>query len=170
LPLTLSLGRSQVTDKFIRKIKNRRYKAMSRYGIGKKMIWRLVLSVLLIPLFITACAQTRGEFVKISTDIYPPKSEAQEILVTRSDVDRSYKEIGIVKVEGNQYTDEAACLAKISQVARKSGADAVIKTHVEQRERLVSRQLTADKLRRTVKYKIKEPVCEGTAVVFTNNI
>ncbi|HWP90647.1 MAG TPA: hypothetical protein VNN20_00405 [Thermodesulfobacteriota bacterium] len=143
---------------------------MRRYGSGKKMIWGLILSVLLIPLFITACAQTKGEFVKISTDIYPPKSEAQEILVTRSDAYRPYKEIGIVKAEGNQHTDEAACLAKISQIARESGADAVIKAHVEQRERLVSRQLTADKLRRTVKYKVKEPVCEGTAVVFTNNV
>jgi hypothetical protein len=144
---------------------------MRRYGSGKKVIWGIgILFVLLIPLFITACAQTRGEFVKISTDIYPPKSEAQEILVTRSDVDRSYKEIGIVKAEGNQYSNEAACLAKISQIARESGADAVIRVHVEEMERSATREFPVGKFRRTVRYKVKEPVCEGTAVVFTNNV
>ena len=144
---------------------------MRRYGSGKKMIWGIgILFVLLIPLFITACARTRGEFVNISADIYPPKSAAQEILITKSDIDRSYKEIGIVKAEGNQYSNEATCFEKVRQIAREAGADAVIKAHAEQTERLVSRQIPAGKFRRTVTHKVKEPVCEGTAVVFTNNV
>lgn len=138
-------------------------------GSGKKVIWGIVIAfTLLIPLSITACARTRGEFVKLSTDIYPPKSEAQEILITQSDIDKSYKEIGLVKAKGNQYTEEEECFEKIRQIAKEVGADAVIKARGGKRERLVSWR-TPGKVSRIVRHKVKEPVCEGTAVVFTNN-
>lgn len=123
---------------------------------------------LLISLVFTGCARTRGEFIKLSTDIYPPKSEAQEILLIQNGIDRSYKEIGLVKAKGNRYTKDEECLEKILQIAKEAGADAVVKAHVEKTERLVS-WTPAGKFPRTVKYKVKEPVCEGTAVVFTGN-
>lgn len=144
---------------------------MRTCGSGKKIIWGAgIMLVLLTPLVITACARTKGEFVKLGADIYPPKSEAQEILITKSDIDKSYKEIGLVKAKGNQYSKEEECFEKIRQIAREAGADAVIKAHAEQTEGLVSRQIPAGKFRRTVRYKVKEPVCEGTAVLFTNNV
>lgn len=143
---------------------------MRKYGSSKKMICGIrILFVLLIPLFITACARTRGEFVKLSTDIYPPKSEAQEILITKSDIDKSYKEIGLVKAEGDPYSNEAVCFEKIRQIAREAGADAVIKAHAEQEEKLISRGDPMNKFRTKLTSKIKEPVCEGTAIVFTEN-
>jgi len=124
---------------------------------------------LLISLVFTGCARTKGEFIKLSTDIYPPKSEAQEILLIQNGIDRSYKEIGLVKAKGNRYTKDEECLEKMLQIAKEAGADAVIKAHVEKTERLVSRQITAGKFPMSRKYKVKEPVCEGTAVVFTGN-
>jgi uncharacterized protein YbjQ (UPF0145 family) len=143
---------------------------MGIYGSGKKTIWRIgILFVLSVPLFITACARTRGEVVKLSTDIYPPKSVTQEILITQGDIEKPYREIAIVKAEGNRYTKEEECLEKVRRIAREVGADAVIKAHVEKTERLVSREIPTGKFRRTVTYKVNEPVCEGTAVVFTNN-
>ena len=144
---------------------------MRKRGMGKKMILGIgIVFGLVIPLFFTGCASTKGEFVKLSTDIYPPKSEAQEILLTQGDIDKRYKEIGIVKATGNQYTNDAECFEKIQRIAREAGADAVIKAHVEKMERLVFREISASKPRRTRTYKVEEPVCEGTAVVFTNNL
>lgn len=141
---------------------------MGKIGNGKKIIWGIgIMLSLLVPLVITGCASTKGEFVKFSTDIYPPKSKAQEILVTQGDVDKPFKEIGLVKAKGNQFSNEEECLEKVRQIAKGAGADAVIKAHAEKTERLVSRQIAAGKFPRTVKYKVKEPVCEGTAVVFT---
>jgi uncharacterized protein YbjQ (UPF0145 family) len=143
---------------------------MRKRGKNKKIILGIgIMLGLLIPLFVTGCARTKGEFVKLSTDIYPPKSEAQEILITQGDIDKRYKEIGLVKAKGNQYTKEEECLEKISQIAREAGADAVIKAHVEKTERLVSREIPAGKFRRAVTYRVKEPVCKGTAVVFVKN-
>lgn len=137
-------------------------------GSGKKIIWGVgIMLGLLVPLVITACARTKGEFVKLGADIYPPKSEAQEILITKSDIDKSYKEIGLVKAKGNQYSKEEECFEKIRQIAKEAGADAVVKARVEKKERLVSWR-TPGKVSRIVRYKVKEPVCEGTAVVFTN--
>lgn len=143
---------------------------MRKRGKGKKMIWGIgIIFGLLIPLFVTGCAHTKGELVKLSTDIYPPKSGTQEILLTQGDIEKPYKEIGLVKAQGNQYTNEEECFAKVRQVAREAGADAVIKAHVEKMERLASREIPAGKFRRTVTYKVEEPVCEGTAVVFLDN-
>ena len=123
---------------------------------------------LLISLVFTGCARTKGEFIKLSTDIYPPKSEAQEILLIQNGIDRSYKEIGLVKAKGNRYTKDEECLEKILQIAKEAGADAVIKAHVEKTERLVFWK-SAGKFPQTRTYKVKEPVCVGTAVVFTEN-
>jgi len=140
---------------------------MGKIGNGKKIIWGIsIILGLLIPLVFTGCARTKGEFVKLSTDIYPPKSKAQEILLTQGDVNKPYKEIGLVKAKGNQFSNDEECLEKVLQIAKEAGADAVIKAHVEKTERLVS-WTPAGKSPRTVKYKVKEPVCEGTAVVFT---
>jgi hypothetical protein len=60
-------------------------------------------------------------------------------------------------------------LDKIRQIAKEAGADAVIKAHAEETESLVSKKIQVGKFPRTVTFKIKEPVCEGTAVVFTKN-
>ena len=40
---------------------------------------------------------------------------------------------------------------------------------MEKMERLASREIPAGKFRRTVTYKVEEPVCEGIAVLFRNN-
>ena len=142
---------------------------MGKRGSGKKIILGIgIMLALLIFLVLTGCASTKGEFVKFSTDVYPPKSKAQEVLLTQGDVDKPYKEIGLVKAKGNQFSNEEECLEKIRQIAKVAEADAVVKAHAEETERLVSRQYTVGKFPRSVKYKIKEPVCEGTAVVFTN--
>lgn len=136
-------------------------------GSGKKIILGIgIILGLLIPLVFTGCASTKGEFVKFSTDIYPPKSKAQEILVTQGDVDKPFKAIGLVKAKGNQFSNEEECLEKVRQIAKGAGADAVIKAHAEKTERLVSWK-SAGKFPQTRTYKVKEPVCEGTAVVFT---
>lgn len=123
---------------------------------------------LLFSLVFTGCVRTKGEFIKLSTDIYPPKSEAQEILLIQNGIDRSYKEIGLVKGKGNLYTKDEECLEKIRQIAKEAGADAVIKAHVEKTERLVFWK-SAGQFPQTRTYKVKEPVCVGTAVVFTEN-
>jgi hypothetical protein len=144
---------------------------MGKEVMAKKTIWGIgiMMLALLIPLVITACARTKGEFVKLSADIYPPKSKAQEVLLTQGDINKPYKEIGLVKAKGNKFSSEDECLEKVRQIAKKAGADAVIKAHAEETERLVSRQYTVGKFPRTVKYKVKEPVCEGTAIVFREN-
>lgn len=140
---------------------------VGKRGSGKKIILGIgIMLALLILLVFTGCASTKGEFVKFSTDIYPPKSKAQEVLLTQGDVDKPYKEIGLVKAKGNQFSNDEECLEKVRQIAKGAGADAVVKAHVEKTERLVS-WTPAGKFPRTVKYKVKEPVCEGTAVVFT---
>lgn len=143
---------------------------MRKRGCGKKRSWEVgIMLILLIPIVITACARTKGEFVDLSADIYPPKSEAQEILVTQGDIDKSYKEIGLVKVKGNQYADENECFDKIRQIAREFGGDAVINAKLEITERLVSRKVIVGKYPKAKTSTVKEPVCEGTAVVFVNH-
>jgi hypothetical protein len=139
-------------------------------GSGKKIIWGIGSTLgLLILLVIAGCATTKGAFVNLSGDIYPPKSKAQEVLLTQGDINRPYKEIGLVKAEGNQYTKDAECFDKIRQVAKEAGADAVIRAHVEKTDRLITKQIQVGKFPKTTTFKVKEPVCEGTAVVFTNN-
>ncbi len=141
---------------------------MGKRGNGKKIIWGInIMLSLLISLVFIGCARTKGEFIKLSIDTYPPKSEDREIPLTQGDVNKPYKEIGLVKAKGNRFSNEEECLEKVRQIAKEAGADAVIKAHAEKMERLVSRKIAAGKFPRTVKYKVKEPVCEGTAVVFT---
>ncbi len=142
---------------------------MRKSGSGKKIIWGIgTLLGLLISLVVIGCASTKGEFIKFSTEIYPPKSEAQEILLTQDDINKPYKEIALVKANGSRFSNEGECFEKIRQIAREVGADAVIKAHVEEKERLVHSRIS-NKPPETVIYKVKEPVCEGTAVVFTKN-
>jgi len=144
---------------------------MRKYSNVKKIILGItVLTVLLIPLFLTACARTQGEFVGLGADIYPPKSEAQEILLTKSDIDKPYEAIGLVKAEGSWYANEEQCFDELRQVAGGAGADAVIKAHAEYREKSVSRLDPTSKFRTRLTYTVKEPVCEGTAVVFTGKV
>lgn len=143
---------------------------MRKSGGGKKIIWGIgIMLGLLVSFVITGCASTKGEFVKFSTDIYPPKSQAQGIVLTQGDINKPYKEIGLVKAEGNEYSNEEECFEKIRQIAKESGADAVIKAHAQETESLVSKIIPAGKFPRTVRFKVKKPVCEGTAVVLTGN-
>jgi len=142
---------------------------MRQVGSAKRLSWGIgIVLFLLVSIIITGCARTKGDFVNLTADIYPPKSQAQEILVSQGDIDRPHKEIGIVKAKGNQYASENECFDKIRKIAREEGADAVIKAKLEVTERPVSRKVAVGKSRRTVTSKIKEPVCEGTAVVFVN--
>jgi uncharacterized protein YbjQ (UPF0145 family) len=143
---------------------------MRKSGSGKRIICGIgTLLGLLIPLVVIGCASTKGEFVKLGTEIYPPKSGAQEILLTQGDINKPYKEMGLVKAKGDEDSTEKECLDKIRQIAKEAGADAVIKAHAEETESLVSKKIQVGKFPRTVTFKIKEPVCEGTAVVFTKN-
>jgi hypothetical protein len=143
---------------------------MRKSDSGKKTLWGIgIMFGLLISLIITACAHTKGEFVKLGTEIYPPKSEAQEVLLTQSDIKRPYREIGLVKVKGDPFSNEKECLEKIREIAKEAGADAVIKAHVEEKERLIFRGDPEVKFRKMETYRVKEPVCEGTAVVFAEN-
>lgn len=142
---------------------------MRKYiNVKNIIVGTAVLAVL--PLFLAACARTQGDFVGLGADIYPPKSEVQEVLLTKSDIDRPYERIGIVKASGDQYASEDQCFDKLRQVASGAGADAVVKAHAEYREKTVSRLDPMSKFRSRLTYTVRKPVCEGTAVVFTEKV
>jgi hypothetical protein len=137
---------------------------------GKITLGIAILAVLLIPLYLAACARTQGEFVGLGADIYPPKSEVQEVLLTKSDIDRPYEPIGLVKASGDQYASEEQCYDKLRQVAGGAGADAVVKAHADYREKTFYRLDPTSKFRTRLPYTVKAPVCEGTAVIFTGKV
>lgn len=144
---------------------------MRKYNDAKKIIIGIaVITLLLIPLYLAACARTQGEFVGLGADIYPPKSEVQEVLLTKSDIDRPYERIGIVKASGDQYASEDQCFDKLRQVASGAGADAVVKAHADYQEKTFYRLDPTSKFRTKLPYTVKAPACEGTAVVFTGKV
>ncbi len=81
----------------------------------------VVLVCLAIGFF--GCARTMTDFVPLTT---VTSSAGEEIVLTTGDIDRPYKELGVIVVRGRCASGEKI-MELLGKEAKEVGADAVIK-------------------------------------------
>lgn len=93
------------------------------------------------------CARIRTDFAPLDVKLMATKSNTG-IQLTTGDIDRPYKELGVIFIKGRHVKYEKVMEALQSK-AEELGADAVIKIKLDKRYRYSRR-----------------PYCRGVAVVF----
>lgn len=69
----------------------------------------------------------RGEYGTLTTMVYPPKGDQDEVLLLTSRPQRPYKEVGIISVKATRSPVALDVMnAEIVRLAKQAGADAVI--------------------------------------------
>jgi hypothetical protein len=72
------------------------------------------------------CSRTMTDFAPFTTEgVSSPKGE--EMLLTTGDIDRPYKELGIIVVRGRRRASGEKMMQLLKAEAKEVGADAVIK-------------------------------------------
>jgi len=126
-----------------------------------------MVGVVIVCLSLIGCASVphiRVNYGSLNNETFIAKSSNAEILLTTKDLDRPYKEIGIISASGKAKTTYDELNEAIKKKAREMGADAVIKLDY-------GTQAKAFMLPSTVAYgsmgaMVQQPVCKGIAVVF----
>ena len=72
------------------------------------------------------CARTMTDFAPFTTDSVT-SAKGEEILLTTGDIDRPYKELGIIAVRGRRRASGEKMMKALKAEAQEVGADAVIK-------------------------------------------
>ena len=93
------------------------------------------------------CARIRTDFAPLDATVMPTTSNTG-IQLTTGDLDRSYKELGVIFVKG-RHVKYGKIMEELQSKAKELGADAVIKIKFAKRYRYSHR-----------------PYCRGVAVVF----
>jgi len=93
------------------------------------------------------CARIRTDFAPLDAALMTTKSNTG-IQLTTGDLDRSYKELGVIFVKG-RHVKYGKIMEELQSKAKELGADAVIKIKFAKRYRYSHR-----------------PYCRGVAVVF----
>jgi hypothetical protein len=73
----------------------------------------------------TGCATVRTDFAPLQLNAAPAKT-AGDILFATGDINRPYKELGVIFVNG-RHTGYQSVMEKLREKASEAGADAVIK-------------------------------------------
>ena len=79
-----------------------------------------------LALFFSGCARTMTDFAPFTTDSVT-SAKGEEILLTTGDIDRPYKELGIIAVRGRRRASGEKMMQSLKAEAKEAGADAVIK-------------------------------------------
>lgn len=124
-----------------------------------------ILAIFLV-LILTGCASTKVNYGSMINEKLQPKDTNAEILLLTKDLDKSYKEIGIISVVGgSKNTSYDELNNKIRQKAREVGADAVIKIEYGTTAKNVMVPSTYGY--GSMGTTIHKPSCKGIAVIFT---
>lgn len=124
-----------------------------------KRILILVCAVLLL----SGCATIKLNYGSLVSETFTPKSNDFAIILTTEDLNRPYKEIGVISALANYENATYDQLnEKIKQKAREVGADAVIKIEygITLQQIIIPPMLGAT---------VPLPSCKGVAVVFIDN-
>ena len=82
--------------------------------------------VIFLAIGFFGCARTMTDFAPLSTT--PVISEkGEEILLTTGDIDKPYKELGIISVRGRRRVSGEKMMQSLKEKAKEVGADAVVK-------------------------------------------
>lgn len=88
--------------------------------------------VICIVILLSGCATVRTDFAPLQENVVLSKGSSGNILLTTSDLNRSYKEIGVIFVKGH-HVGYKKVMETLKEKAREVGADAVIKIEVGNR-------------------------------------
>lgn len=79
-----------------------------------------------LTIIFTGCARTMTDFAPFTSDgVSSPKGG--EMILTTGDIDRPYKELGIIVVRGHRRASGEKMMQSLREEAKQVGADAVIK-------------------------------------------
>jgi hypothetical protein len=82
----------------------------------------ILISMLVL---LAGCATVRTDFAPLQLNAAPAKT-AGDILLATGDINRPYKELGVIFVNG-RHTGYQSVMEKLREKASEAGADAVIK-------------------------------------------
>ncbi len=120
---------------------------------------------LLLCLVLSGCTSTKVNYGSFIGQNMPSRDSNAEVVLITNDLDKPYKEIGIISVVGaNKNTSYDELNEKMKQKAREVGADAVVKIEygTEARNVMVPSTYGYGSIGTT----IHKPSCKGIAVVF----
>ncbi len=126
----------------------------------------LLIGICLLTL--VGCASTRVNYGSLTSEKFLPKSNIDDLLLSTKDLDKPYKEIGIISVVGgSKHTSYDELNNKMREKASEAGADAVIRIEYgsEAKNVMVPTQYGYGSMGTT----IHKPSCKGVAVVFTKS-
>jgi hypothetical protein len=121
--------------------------------------------VIFLVLILTGCASTKVNYGSMVSERLQPKDANAEILLMTKDLDKPYKEIGIISVRGaSRDTSYDELNDKLRQKAREVGADAVIKIEygTEAKNVMMPSTYGYGSMGTTV----HKPSCKGIAVIY----
>lgn len=125
------------------------------------------LATFFLFLMLTGCASTKVNYGSLIDKTLPPKRNDYEIVMLTKDLDKLYKEIGVISVVGaSKHTTYDELNVKMRQKAREVGADAVIK--IEYGTQAKNVMVPSSYGYGSIGTTIHKPSCKGIAVVFTS--
>ncbi len=126
-----------------------------------------ILLALLLCLSLMGCASTKVNYGALVGANLSPKDATAEIILTTKDLDRPYKEIGIISVVGgSKNTTYDELNDKMRQKAREVGADAVIK--IEYGTEAKNVMLPSSYGYGSMGTTVHKSSCKGIVIVFNN--
>jgi hypothetical protein len=133
--------------------------------MNKPICWLCIC----ICIILTGCTAPPPPGVKINygslvNEHFTPKNTDAEIILTTKDLDRPYKEIGIITAVGRKNITYDELNEKIKLKAREIGADAVIKLEYGTE----ARNIIVPSSYGSVGGTIHMPSCKGIVVVLIN--
>lgn len=127
---------------------------------------RKIIAFLILSVLISGCASTKVNYGSLASTNLSPKDANAEIILTTKDLDRPYKEIGIISVVGgSKNTTYDELNDKMRQKAREVGGDAVIK--IEYGTQAKNVMIPSSYGYGSIGTTIHKPSCKGIVVVFT---
>lgn len=116
-------------------------------------------------LLLSGCASTKVNYGSMTSEKLQSKDANAEILLLTKDIEKPYKEIGIISVVGaNKNTSYDELNDKLKQKAKEFGADAVIK--IEYGTEANNVMVPGSHGYGSIGATIHKPSCKGITIVY----